>query len=112
MAISKESTEWWLDNIEEAGGRGRYNHFEENLRVICSRITERGRFGDWIRSSSFGRVVLIDAVATVAAAGATVVATNGLSANPNPLFGGIPTASVVGLIIGGGQSNAAILAGV
>jgi hypothetical protein len=84
------SAELWLP--KEKGGEGYY----EKLNGKKYNVNARGL-------GIFG-IFVADAVGIVGGAAGSVAASGGASAIPNPLLGGLPTASLVGVIVGATSS--------
>lgn len=77
----------------EQGGMGRAEQFRNG--------ETSGRAEAW---PGWGAIFLADTVGIATGAIGSVTATGGASALPNPLLGGVPTASAVGLVTGVGAS--------
>ncbi len=103
--------------IELGGYNGRdiyMNVIENNCQIsVNSTVVDSrgiwGSFKEWAMSTAAGEFVLSDAAGAVTGCAVSLVQTGGATAIPNPAFGGIPTAGVVGVIAGAGASiNSAI----
>ncbi len=91
MDVAIHSVEFWYP--VDQGGMGRYDQFGGGATA--------GRLEAW---PGFGKIFTADVVGVAQGAIGAVVATEGAAAAPNPAFGGLPTASVVGLVMGVGSS--------
>jgi len=99
--VVNKSAYFWLPVSD--GGLGGENKWLEMEEILCPNFNEL-QVRDWpIKLKPF-KFMMADATGLLTSASVSVVATGGLSAVPNPLLGGLPTASVVGLIGGAGAS--------
>lgn len=90
LSVIKHSSKLW--KTTEQGG--------ENGLSLIQFSSDNGKSGDSHLRVPGWRIFMADAVGTVQGAVGAVEATSGAAAAPNPLFGGLPTASVVGVISG------------
>lgn len=72
----------------------KYDDFQIYMTQLC--IMPPAVESRW----SWKSIILSDAIGILGGAIASVVDSGGASALPNPLLGGVPTASVVGLVVG------------
>lgn len=94
--VSIYSTELWLDS--ELGGLNKYSYFQNILVSMCD---------DSLQSRwTWGGIIGADATGIVTGAVNAVISSGGAAAVPNPALGGLPTASVIGLVTGAGASVA------
>ena len=93
-SIAKSSMQLWYP--QEKGGEGGLSYLPH------SEIAQ-------LRGINWGKIILSDYVGIVTGATAAVVATGGAAAIPNPALGGLPPASVIGLIEGAGMSLGAAI---
>lgn len=99
--VAMASTEFWSDH--KSGGLNKFNSFAGIRSQLCSTNNTQPRAWPW------SRIILADAAGLVAGAASAVAASGGAAAIPNPALGGLPTASLVGLIQGAGQSATAAI---
>jgi hypothetical protein len=92
--VAYHSCEFWLPT--DKGGENYAKKLSDIITDNCESKLDF-RFG-------WGKFFLIDAVSAVAGAIASVAESGGLSAVPNPALGGLPTASVVAVVVGLGAS--------
>ena len=90
--VAMFSTQLWLDN--NLGGEGKYFEFQNIISNMCGESTQERGFSWW------KGIILADAIGLVTAATISVINSGGATAVPNPLFGGLPSASVVRLVGG------------
>jgi len=95
--VARYSAKFWLPT--EQGGEGGIRYLNSN----------NGTPNEEIHARIWGRVIMVDALGVLSGAGAAVINSGGAAAIPNPAFGGLPTASVVGLWVGALASAAAAL---
>jgi hypothetical protein len=98
LATVKYSAQLWLP--QNMGG-------EYAITMIPGFGSSNG--GGTVSAINWGKVLCADALGCVTAAASSLVASGGASAIPNPLFGGIPTAGVIGAIGGVGGSAGSLL---
>jgi hypothetical protein len=91
--VLSSSIEFWLPTSQ--GGLNNLENLTVKMQKDCQ--GNGSRWCGWC-------VVLADAAGVVAGAGASLAATGGAAAIPNPALGGLPTASVVGVVVGLGAS--------
>lgn len=96
LSVIKYSSKLWMTS--EQGG-------ENGLSLIKFSLGSDSSGDSLLRRAPGWKIFMIDAVGCVGSAASSVAATGGASAVPNPLFGGLPTASVVGVIMGATAST-------
>jgi len=89
----------YLWTSEALGGLGYYSKLSSVLNNNCNNPRVNSRF--------FGKWILVDAVATLAATAAAIAASGGVGVLP--LCGGIPCAGVAGVISGATASAGAAI---
>ncbi|MCB9080985.1 MAG: hypothetical protein H6555_04660 [Lewinellaceae bacterium] len=94
-SVAKYSTRFWYP--KSRGGESGMDYLPENLR------------NGSLRGILWGKVILSDAVGTVAGAVGALATSGGAAAIPNPLTGGIPPAGIAGLIGGAASSISTII---
>jgi hypothetical protein len=94
LSVIKYSSKLWMTT--EQGG--------ENGLSLIKFSSDNGKSGDSLLRVPGWKIFLADAAGCVAGAAGSVAATGGASAIPNPALGGLPTASLVGVIAGAGAS--------
>ncbi|MBL0111897.1 MAG: hypothetical protein IPP42_14095 [Saprospiraceae bacterium] len=96
FSVAKSSAQYWLPT--SLGGENKY-HLNKKF--------DFNQVGDQLemRSFSWGKLIGSDIAGMVEGATIAVASTGGAAALPNPVFGGVPTASVVGVITGAFQSG-------
>lgn len=92
-SVAKYSTQFWYP--ESRGG-------EYGIKYL-------GRKNLELRKINWGKVILSDAAGVVVAAAGSVATSGGLTALPNPVLGGLPTASLWGVF---GGASASIQSGI
>jgi len=91
--VARNSCELWLPT--SLGGQNKYAEFQSILNSLCFNNSNiEPRWWDW------GAIIGVDYVSAIGAVATSLVASGGAFAIPNPAFGGIPTAGVIGLIGG------------
>lgn len=95
--VAYSSSIFWMP--VDLGGENKYHNLNNWYNSNCDdlQLSAILRF-DW------GKLISIDAVSLLTAAAGSVIHSGGATALPNPAFGGLPTASVYGLVIGAGSS--------
>ena len=92
--VTSHSIECWVGT--STGGQNKYAEFQILLNNLCGNSFQRA----W----GWGKLFATDGIAMLAGAANSVIASGGTSAIPNPLFGGVPTAGVIGVVSGAAAS--------
>ena len=95
FSVAQNSALFWLPT--QLGGYNRYYQFK-NFNIIPDKNQLE------LRKFSWGILIGSDIAGIVEGATVSLIESGGAAALPNPLFGGVPTASVVGVAVGAFQS--------